>query len=243
MSSEEMANLDIKCLGKELVSRFGWNPSDAAKIWAAGPEPLRLGDRSNIDLPTCLLVDSTFGLQIPQDARENIIAAFQQVSRRGVLVHAPMRGVRFDLVDAKFHSDSVHRRPNSVVPAASRAMKGAYLMANPRLLEPIYRADISGATGSLNSVYSILGQRNGSVVDTTSTQTTDAIQAYLPVRCAFGLVDVLRRATKGRAHYTSVYSGMSLLPENEEKTVILETRKQKSLGDKLPSPDEYIDKL
>jgi elongation factor 2 len=55
-----------------------------------------------------------------------------------------MRGVRFDLVDAKFHADSFHRRPNAVVPASSRAMRGAVLLADASLMEPMFRVDVTG---------------------------------------------------------------------------------------------------
>ena len=126
-----------------------------------------------------------------------------------------MRGVRFDLVDAKFHPDSVHRRPNNVVPAAARAFQAAFLMADPCLYEPIYEAEIIGESGSLNGVYSVLGQRNATIVDIANTAKSDQLKALLPVRCAIGLADSLRFATKGRAYCSCVYRGMKLVPENE----------------------------
>ena len=235
--------LNEKSLRQELVGSFGWNASDAARIWAVGPEPRTHGELSDAERPTCMLVDSTFGLQIPQDARENIVSAFQQVVQRGVIVHAPMRGVRFDLVDAKFHPDSVHRRPNSVVPTASRAMQGAFLMAEPCLVEPMYKVEISGETGCLNSVYAIIGQRSGTIIDASSTESADMIQALVPVRCSFGLSGSLHHTTKGRAFCTCVYNGMQLVPASETETIITETRKQKFLSEKPPTADEFTDKL
>ena len=192
MTTGELYNLDSKDLGKALVKSFGLSSSDASRIWAIGFEPLSNDEMSDVDKPTCMLVDGMFGLQVPEDARSNIIAAFKQVVRQGVLVNAPMRGVRFDLVDAKFHVDSVHRRPNSVVPALSRAMRGAVLLADASLMEPMFRVDVTGGLGTLNGAYSIIGKRNGLIVDASSTSTTDAIQACVPVRNAFGLSGELR---------------------------------------------------
>jgi translation elongation factor EF-G len=112
-----------------------------------------------------MLVDDMFGLQVPEDARSNTIATFKQFVRQGVLVNAPMREVRFDLVEAKFHTDSVHRRPNSVVPASSRAMRGAVLLANASLMDPMFRGNVTGGLGTLNGAYSIIGKRSGCIVD------------------------------------------------------------------------------
>jgi elongation factor 2 len=244
LSSGELANLDSKALSRALARKLGWKENEASKLWAVGPEPLSpAGEMRDVDHPTCVLVDSTFGLQIPQDARENITAAFQQVVRNGVLVKAPMRGVRFDLVDAKFHSDAPHRRPNSVVPAASRAMCGALMMASPRLSEPFYRVDITGGPGELNGAYSVLGRHGAIVVDTSSTLSSDTIQARLPVRRAFGLGDALRRGTQGRAHCTCVYDGMEFVPNEEEEDIVADARIMKHLDAKLPVAKDFIDRL
>jgi len=199
---------------------------------------------SEMDQPTCLLVDSTFGMRIPQDVRENVTSAFQQVVREGILVGAPMRGVRFDLVDGKFHPDSMHRRPNSVVPAASRAMRGAFLMATPGLIEPMYRADISGAPGMLNGAYAVLGQRNAVIVDTAlSPSTSESIQVCLPVRCAFSLGNELHLVTQGHAHCYLVYNGMSFVPEAVEGDIVVATRKSKNLSANVPVAESFIDRL
>jgi len=238
------ACLDLKVLGRSLVSNCAWSAAEASRIWAVGPEATSSGGRTgDEDQKTCVLVDSTFGLQIPQDAKENIITAFSQVTRQGVLVNAAMRGVRFDLVDAKFHSDSVHRRPNSVVPAATRAMRGAFLMACPGLVEPMYRADVSGSSGTLNAAYSILGRRGGVVVDARSDGGTDTIQARLPVRCSFGLAGEMRGATHGQAHYSCVFDGMQKVPAEEEATIIERTRTGKGLKEGAPVANDYLDKL
>jgi len=240
----ELANTRLKVLAETLVKDHGWSKNEAGRIWATGPEPLDCNDKSNnSNQPTCLLVDSTYGVQIPQDARENIIEAFKQVVRKGVIVNAPMRGVRFDLMDIKLHSDSVHRRPSSVVPAAMRAMRGAFLVAAPSLMEPMYHVDIRGKSSTLEGVYSILGKRGGTVMDTSSSLSMDVIVASMPVRCAFGLAGDLRGATHGHASCSCVFNGMKRIPEEEEGFVISEARLRKQLDEKVPNVDSFVDKL
>jgi len=240
---------DLKDLGKKeieskLVSR-GFSRGEVSRIWAIGPEPLGQNEGSKNDSHrTCLLIDSTYGIQIPKDARENIVAAFHQVTRQGVLLEAPMYGVRFDLIDAKFHSDTVHRRSGSVTMAAARAMKGAFLLAKPQLVEPMYRANITGSVDSLNPAYAVLGERSATIVDASSNGKTDIIKASLPVRCSFGLADSLRLATKGHAHCSCISDGMRIVPHKDLEMIIMKTREQKGLKSKQPPlVEEFVDRL
>eukprot|EP00957_Ditylum_brightwellii_P134638 10264378-Ditylum_brightwellii.AAC.1 len=146
-------------------------------------------------------------------------------------------------MDIKLHSDSVHRRPSSVVPAAMRAMRGAFLMAAPSLMEPMYHVDIRGKSSTLEGVYSILGKRGGTVMDTSSSLSMDVIVASMPVRCAFGLAGDLRGATHGHASCSCVFNGMKRIPEEEEGFIISEARLRKQLDEKVPNVDSFVDKL
>jgi translation elongation factor EF-G len=100
-----------------------------------------------------------------------------------------------------------------------------FLLASLRLAELIYRVDITGAQGTLNVVYSVLGQRSGTFVDTSSTSMSNTIHASSPVRCAGGIADELRLATQGHAHC----SCLQLVPENEENSIVIKTRKAKNM--------------
>ena len=202
-----------------------------------------MGGSSETDQPTCLIVDSTFGMQIPDDAKANIVSAFMQVVSQGVLVGSPLYGVRFDLMDAKFHQDTVHRRPNSIVPAASRAMKGAFLYAEPALLEPVFKAVVTGAPGLVNSAFSVLGNRGGRIVDTLVTGAGDVIEAVLPVRRSFGMSDQIYLESKGQAQCSLSFEGVQLVPVSEQDTVITETRVQKELSADVPLPSRFVDRF
>lgn len=53
-----------------------------------------------------------------------------------------MRGVRFNLVDALIHQDPACRKGGQIIPTARRALYGAFMTAQPRLLEPMYLVEI-----------------------------------------------------------------------------------------------------
>lgn len=242
LTSGDLQGLDTKPLGRKLAADYGWDSSEASRIWAVGPESSVSGS-SDAGQPTCMLVDSTFGMQIPDDAKANIVGAFMQVVSQGVMVGSPLYGVRFDLMDCKFHQDAAHRRPNSVVPAASRAMRGAFLFAEPALLEPVFKAVVTGAPGTVNGAFSVLGGCGGQVVDTFVSDAGDVIEALVPVRRSFGLTNRLCGESRGHAQCSLTYDSMQLVPALEQDSIITETRSQKKLSAEMPSPSQFVDKL
>ena len=61
---------------------------------------------------------------------------------QGPLCEERMRGVHFRLEDALIHSDPAQRKGGQLIPAARRAFYGAFLTAQPRLMEPVYLVEI-----------------------------------------------------------------------------------------------------
>ncbi len=60
-----------------------------------------------------------------------------QVCNEGVLSREQLRGVQFEVRDAKIIPDAAHRGAGQIIPAAKKAMKAAVAAAGPALLEPL----------------------------------------------------------------------------------------------------------
>lgn len=78
-----------KTRARVLADEFGWDITDARKLWCFGP------DASGPNV----LVDRTTGIQYLAEAKMHIVAGFQWASRTGVLADETMRGIRINLVD------------------------------------------------------------------------------------------------------------------------------------------------
>merc|ERR1712023_625092 len=73
-----------KRLAQMLSRDFGWSKHRTQRIWAVSPE----SDATVADMdsgPTCVLINETHAVQIPNDVKSNIIAAFHEVVGRGVI--------------------------------------------------------------------------------------------------------------------------------------------------------------
>ena len=80
---------DFKLRARVLADEFGWDVTDARKIWCFGPDTTGPN----------LLVDVTKGVQYLNEIKDSCVAAFQWATKEGVLCEENMRGVRFNVLD------------------------------------------------------------------------------------------------------------------------------------------------
>jgi phage shock protein PspC (stress-responsive transcriptional regulator) len=80
---------DFKVRARLLADTYGWDVTEARKIWAFGP------DNSGPNV----LVDVTKGVQYLAEAKDSCVAGLQWTTKEGVCTGEPMRGVRFNIMD------------------------------------------------------------------------------------------------------------------------------------------------
>ena len=80
---------DYKLRARVLADEFGWDVTDARKIWCFGPDTTGPN----------LLVDVTKGVQYLNEIKDSCVAAFQWATKEGVLCEENMRGIRFNVLD------------------------------------------------------------------------------------------------------------------------------------------------
>lgn len=80
---------DYKIRARVLADEFGWDVTDARKIWCFGPDTTGPN----------LLVDVTKGVQYLNEIKDSCIAAFQWATKEGVCAEENMRGVRINILD------------------------------------------------------------------------------------------------------------------------------------------------
>jgi len=242
---EITAKEETKGRARKMAEKYQWDLGEARKIWAFGPETIAPADATNI------LVDGTKGIQYLNEVRDSIVQSFGWATKEGVLANELLRGVRFTLLDAHLHPDRVHRGGGQLIPAAHRVFNGAQLVAQPRLMEPVFLVDIQCPQTAVSSVYNVLSQRRGVVLEAYPHEGTPlySMKAHLPVIESFGFSEFLRAETSGEAFPQCTFDCWELMPEDpfaensKTRKIVTQIRERKGLDKEVPSLDRFVDKL
>lgn len=146
-----------------------------------------------------MLVDVTKAVQYMNEIRESCESAFQWATKEGPMTEENMRGIRFNIHDVVLHTDAIHRGGGQIIPTARRVYYAAELTAEPRLLEPMFKAEIQGPAEIMGGVYSVLNQRRGIIDEEIQLVGTpqNMVKCFLPVAESFGFTEALRSQTAG----------------------------------------------
>jgi elongation factor 2 len=227
---------DFKVRARILADDFGWDVTDARKIWCFGPDT----NGAN------LLVDQTKAVQYLNEIKDSVVSGFQWASREGPVAEEPMRSCRFNIMDVTLHADAIHRGGGQLIPTARRVLYAAALLAEPGLLEPIFLVEIQVPESAMGGVYGVLTRRRGHVFSEEQRPGTPlfTIRAYLPVAESFGFNADLRSHTSGQAFPQSVFDhwqilpgGSPLDPTSKVGQNVQETRKRKGIKVEVPGVD------
>lgn len=232
---------DFKARARILADEYGWDVTDARKIWCFGPETTGPN----------LLVDVTKGVQYLNEIKDSCIAAFQWATKEGVCAEESVRGVRFNILDVTLHADAIHRGGGQIIPTCRRVCYAACLLATPGLQEPVYLVEIQCPENAIGGIYSVLNRRRGQVFSEEQRPGTPmfTVKAYLPVMESFGFNGDLRSQTAGQAFPQSVFdhwelmNGSPLDKGSKLEELVRGIRTRKGLKPDIPPLDYYYDKL
>ncbi|MEM2242963.1 MAG: elongation factor EF-2, partial [Candidatus Bathyarchaeia archaeon] len=163
---------------KILMKEFGWSAEDARNVIAI--------EGTNI------LVNRIKGRQYVEEVLDHVKSGFRDAVMTGVLAKEPMYGLKVNLEDILIHEDPVHRGPAQILPMTWRPIWGAFLLSEPKLLEPILSFECKVPNDFVSPVISLLQKRRGRILDMVNEEDMVIVKAELPVAESFGIADELR---------------------------------------------------
>ncbi|KAM7508297.1 hypothetical protein LguiA_018750 [Lonicera macranthoides] len=207
-----------KKLGDFFQTKYDWDLLAARSIWAFGPD--KQGPN--------ILLDDTLSSEVDKSllnaVKDSIVQGFQWGAREGPLCDEPIRNVKFKIVDAKIAPEPLHRGTGQIIPTARRVAYSAFLMATPRLMEPVYYVEIQTPIDCVSAIYTVLSRRRGHVTADVPQPGTPAyiVKAFLPVIESFGFETDLRYHTQGQAFCLSVFDHWAIVPGDPlDKSIVL----------------------
>ena len=198
--------------------KYDWDVIAARSIWAFGPD--NHGPNAFLDDTLASEVDKSLVAAI----RNSVVQGFQWGAREGPLCDEPMRSVKFKLTDAVVASELLARGGGQMIPTARRVCYSAFLMASPRLMEPVYSVEIQTPADCISTIYGILAKRRGHVTADIPKPGTPIfiVQAFLPVMESFGFETDVRVQTQGQAFCCAIFDHWQIVPGDPlDKNIIL----------------------
>lgn len=205
-----MINLDWrpKEVSNFFTTKYTWDLLAARSVWAFGPD--KQGPNVLLDDTLPAEVDK----QLLNAVRQSVVQGFQWGSREGPLCDEPIRNVKFKILDANIAPDVLHRGGGQIIPTSRRVCYSAFLMATPRLMEPVYYVEMQTPADCLQAIYTVLSKRRGHVTKDSPKSGTPiyVVQALVPVMDSFGFETDLRYHTQGQAFCMSVFDHWQIVP-------------------------------
>ncbi len=231
---------DPKKIYRNLIDNYGWDEVEAKKIWSYGPESLGPN----------ILIDKTQSIAFLNEIKDSMDSGFQTATGAGIIAEENCRGIKYMLLDAELHTDSIHRGGNQIIQPARRLYLAGQYTAEPRLVEPVFLVDIACPQDCIGGVYQCMNVRRGIVFNEESVSGTPMInaKAYLPVSESFGFTAHLRSLTSGQAFPQCMFDHWELIKEDPfDKTgrsfpIMMGIRKRKGLKQEVPDINDLIDK-
>ena len=121
-----------------------------------------------------------------------------------------MVDVRVTLHDGSYHEVDSSEMAFKI--AGSMAIKDAVNKADPVILEPMMRVEVTMPEEFMGDVIGDLNSRRGHVEGMESRGSTQVVRAFVPLAQMFGYVTDLRSMTQGRASYSMELSHFAEVP-------------------------------
>ena len=80
-----------------------------------------------------------------------------------------------------------------------RAIRGAWLTANPTLLEPVLGIEVKGPGDLIGAVTGVISSKRGKLINIDQREVMTVIEGEIPAAETFDLSESMRGATAGKA--------------------------------------------
>ena len=128
----------------------------------------------------------------------------EEAAAGGITMGYPAIDIQTALLDVKIHEQ--FSDPLSFKVASQIAFQNACLKAEPILLEPVMRAEITLPEEFMGEVIGDLNTRQGKIEQIMSRGLVQVITAIVPLSKMFGYSTALRSVSQGRATFTMQFS-------------------------------------
>ncbi len=158
------------------------------------------------------------GGSIPKEYIPAVGEGIEEATKSGILAGFPVVGVHATVYDGSYHEVDSSEMAFHI--AGSMAFKDAMQKANPVILEPIMKVEVTTPEEYMGNVIGGLNSRRGRIESMEDISGGKMIKAFVPLAEMFGYATVLRSDTQGRGNYSMFFEKYEQAPKNVQENVI-----------------------
>ena len=162
------------------------------------------------------------GGAIPKEYIGPIENGIKEAMENGVVAGYPMVDIKAVVYDGSYHEVDSSEMAFKV--AGSMAFKAGALKANPVLLEPYVKVEVTVPEEYMGDVIGDLNSRRGRIEGMEPRNGVQVINAFVPLSEMFGYATDLRSKTQGRGNYSMEVSYYDEVPKNISDAIVAKTK-------------------
>ncbi|MCI7145855.1 MAG: elongation factor G [Clostridiales bacterium] len=156
--------------------------------------------------------NSIVGGAIPKEYIPKIEEGIREAMETGPVAGYQVVDVGVELYDGSYHEVDSSEMAFKI--AASMAFREAVKKANPILLEPIFKVEVTVPDEYMGDVIGDISSRRGRIEGSDMNNGAVAVRGYVPLSQMFGYATDLRSKTQGRGVYVMQFDHFEKLPDN-----------------------------
>ncbi len=163
-------------------------------------------------------VNAIVGGAIPKEYIGSVEEGIKEASESGVLGGYPVLDIKVTLYDGSYHEVDSSEMAFKI--AGSMAFKDANRKADPALLEPMMKVEVTTPDEYLGDVMGDISSRRGKINGMNPKDGIHILDAYVPLGEMFGYATDLRSNTQGRATYSMQFDHYEKVPKSVSEEVL-----------------------
>lgn len=164
-------------------------------------------------------VNEIVGGVVPKEFIPAVDKGIEEQMRNGVVAGYPVLDVKVTLFDGSYHDVDSSEMAFKI--AGSMGFKNGAEQADPVLLEPVMKVEVTTPEDWMGDVVGDLNRRRGIIEGMEDgVAGVKIVRAKVPLSEMFGYATVLRSATQGRASYSMEFFNYAEAPNNVAKAII-----------------------
>ncbi|MDB5085795.1 MAG: fusA [Bacilli bacterium] len=159
---------------------------------------------------------------VPREYIPAVDAGIQEAMTNGVLAGYPLIDLKARIVDGSYHDVDSSEMAFKI--AGSMALKAGVQKADPIILEPIMKVEVTVPEEYMGDIMGDINSRRGRIEGMEARNGAQIIRGYVPLSEMFGYATSMRSRTQGRGSFSMVFSSYEEVPKTIANEIIAKNK-------------------